>query len=195
MNALARVASAALLVLLSFAPASAADDSPSLGDLQGRALRHRQAQQDFQAVRRQMQEKLSAALPLVVASAVAKLETKGAVFIGVEKIMAGVEEQARSYGIPVRVTYADERKTVGLANGYEIYVFPEGFEDPFELRGDMYWDGADRKCEFWVDFSFNPSKSHPVGKYDCSQFLSGRLSATFDQTFEESVRRGFESQR
>ena len=77
-----------------------------------------------------------------------------------------------------------------MANDYVYFVKPTGYAEPFELKGDMYWDLSTKGCEFWVDFSFNPSKSHPVGKYACTDFLAGKSDASFSSTFESAVRQG-----
>jgi hypothetical protein len=80
-----------------------------------------------------------------------------------------------------------------VANDYVYFVKPAGYAKAFEIKGDMYWDLSTKGCEFWVNFSFNSSKSHPVGKYTCADFLAGKSDASFSSTFESAVRQGFEA--
>jgi hypothetical protein len=159
-----------------------------------RLVQQQQSQLSLQEAHQGTQEKLAKVMPGYIERAVSRVSAKGVRFENIEPAMADYLRADKQYGLGWgHVSYQDSQKTIGVANDYVYYVKPVGYAEPFEPKGDMYWDLSTKGCVLWVDFSFNPSRSHPVGKYACTDFLAGKSDASFSSTFESAVRQGFEA--
>ena len=185
------VIAAALLL-----PGIALAQSASLQELQRGAIQRRQSDAAQIEARDSTREQLARAIPEYMKRAVTRLKSRGVRFKNTETTIVDCLKRDKLYGLGTgRASFLDAQKTIGVANEYVFFVLPEGYNEPFQLKGDMHWDNSTSGCRFWIDFSFNPSKSHPVGEYECADFLAGKSDAQFSSTFESAVRQGFVQER